>query len=343
MNLYLYPQAANKRDGFGIAVEAAFLKQRPKPDDVIVWLTTYERSQMLHVKDNDFIIPRNKVLSIKTFYNLIRGRNRCEFSAKELSFLKQYEFDNIHCDDVIFYDAIRKLFPKNRVNLRFHNCFSRIEVRNQFLHRKMGFVYWIKCQIMKRLETKIFNDRNVHKIFLTDEDRNFYCSTYGIYSDSETWHFIPSKATSASEDEDYKFTNKLVWFGGIESHKESSVRWFVKEVFPLLLKKYPNLEFHLWGKKTDAFNNPQNHIFGHGFYNGQGLPLKNSLYVNPDIIGGGVKIKLSYLMEHKVPFISSPFGFEGYSHDLIDDKYCIVEEESRWVERISYILDNYGE
>ena len=69
-----------------------------------------------------------------------------------------------------------------------------------------------------------------------------------------------------------------------------------------------------------------------------GLPLFPAIYVNPDVIGGGIKLKLMNLMEEGVPFISTPFGFEGYSHDLMDDRFCIVEEMDRWADRIVSIL-----
>lgn len=68
------------------------------------------------------------------------------------------------------------------------------------------------------------------------------------------------------------------------------------------------------------------------------MPSYTSLYINPDIIGGGIKLKLQTLIEAGVPFISSVFGFEGYSHSIIDNRYIIVEEEANWVKKIIELI-----
>ena len=91
------------------------------------------------------------------------------------------------------------------------------------------------------------------------------------------------------------------------------------------------MEFHLWGRCSQVYNDEDNKVFGHGFFCGKGMPLPDSLYINPDIIGGGIKLKLQTLIESGVPFISSVFGYEGYSKDLIDNKYVIVKELDDWV------------
>ena len=86
-------------------------------------------------------------------------------------------------------------------------------------------------------------------------------------------------------------------------------------------------------------NDPANKVFGHGFYNKDGMPfLGEALYINPDIIGGGVKIKLQNYFESAAPFITTPYGFEGYSKELIDNKYCYVVEKESWLETIISIF-----
>jgi len=110
-------------------------------------------------------------------------------------------------------------------------------------------------------------------------------------------------------------------------------------------KQNSKVEFHLWGKNTERYNNPINSIYGHGFYDGvDSVPLRDALYINPDIIGGGVKMKLLTYLESNVPFISSIFGFEGFPNDLIDGKYCMVVEEEEWVDTIiSFINRHYDQ
>lgn len=341
MDLYLFPEAACKNDGYGIGVDFAYHKNPPKAEDLVIWYTSYPQSQMLHVRSSDVILRRFGLLSIKSVRNILSGRIRSELTFNELAFLKNYSIDNIYSDDVLFYRILRQLFPEKRIHIRFHNCFSRIYIRNTFLKRNVGLKYSITLKNMRKLENEIFNDRNVYKIFISDEDRDFYISTYGIVSDSETWHYLPNEKLINVNRKGIVLSNKLVWFGGVESHKESSILWFINNVFPRLRNKNPYLEFHLWGKNTVKFNSPDTNVFGHGFFSGEGMPFADSLYVNPDIIGGGIKLKLMTLLENGVPFISTPFGFEGYSPKFIDGKYCHVVEEDKWVDAILSILEKY--
>ena len=173
---------------------------------------------------------------------------------------------------------------------------------------------------------------------LSDEDRDYYRNNFGVISDSETWPYIPNMEKAFSNRKEITFDHRIIWYGGIESHKKAAINWFVQEVLPQIRKAVPDIEFHLWGKGSVHFNNPEAYIFGHGFFEGEGVPSYTSLYINPDIIGGGIKLKLQTLIEAGVPFISSVFGFEGYSHSLIDNRYIIVEEEAHWAEKIIEII-----
>jgi len=341
MNLYLFPEAACKHDGYGIGVDHDFMTYAPKKDDLVVWYSSYSPSQILHLRPSDVIIRRFGLFSLKSVRNIVCGKIRSELSMADLAFLRNYDIDEIYSDDVLFYRTLRKMFPDKRIHIRFHNCFSRICIRNSFLKRHVGVKYSITLKNMTKLENEIFDDRNVDKIFITDEDRDFYRSMYGISSDSETLSLVPSIDYASCRSGEVHFTHKLVWFGGVESHKECSVLWFMREIFPKLKRQMPDLEFHLWGKNTAKFNAPDSSVFGHGFFQGEGMPLNNCLYVNPDITGGGIKLKLITLLEKGVPFISTPFGFEGYSSELIDGKYCHVVEEDKWVGTILSLLQKY--
>lgn len=342
MNLYIFPQAASLTDGYGIGVEYAYNKLKPSSDDIIVWYTNRPKEKILHYKDTDYIIPRFPMKSTRSVINILRGRVRSEVDVRMLSFLRQYKFDFIHCDEVIFYRALKEMFPDTPMDVRFHNCFSRIYFRNKVIQKDLDLQYRITLRCELNTERLIFNDRTVRKIFISDEDRDFYTSMCGVYSDSEVWPYVPDMQKAYANRIETRNCRNLVWFGGINSHKACSVKWFCDDVFPKIKQIIPDVQLHLYGSGTTLYNNPSVDIFGHGFYNGTDIvPMRNALYINPDVIGGGIKLKLQTYIEAGVPFISSYFGFEGYNKQLIDKDYCIVEEDDKWVERIAeYIKDH---
>ncbi len=343
MNLYLFPEAACLNNGYGIGVEFAYNKLSPTDEDKIVWYTDLSRDKMLHLRETDTILQKNKFYSYKSVLNILRGKDRTELGINELDFLRNLKFDNIHCDEVIFYRALRHIFPTKQISLRLHNCFARIYDRKRMTGVKLDWKYETKLKNMYVLEREIFNDPNVYKIFISDEDREYYTSTFGRTSDSETWAYIPDEnMIKKNRSTNIMLTHKLVWFGGVESHKGASINWFINEILPYVKNSISDAEFHLYGKNTDRYNFPEKGVFGHGFYDGIGFPENNSLYINPDIIGGGIKLKLMSLIESGVPFISSPFGYEGYSNKLIDDKHVHVVEQEKWGDYIVNLLKGNG-
>ena len=339
MDLYIFPEAACLNNGYGIGVDYAYKRLCPSKSDVVVWYTILEKEDMMYLKDKDVIIKKNQTISVKSICNILFRKDRTECSYKDLAFLKGMVFEHIHCDEVIFYRSIRKLFPAQQMTVRLHNCFARIYDRKQMLGLRLDWKYEIKLRNMYRLEREIFRDNRVHKIFISDEDRDYYTANFGRFNDSESWLYLPNleKANNSRKIKP-SYTHKLVWYGGIESHKKASITWFIEHVLEDIRKQIPDVEFHLWGRGSLAFNDPNRKIFGYGFFDGEGFPMENSLYVNPDIIGGGIKLKLMTFIENGIPFISTPFGFEGYSKELIDNVFCIVEEQENWVKRIIDII-----
>lgn len=335
MDLFLFPAPATLDGGYNFGVHFAYNKLMPKADDIVVWCAN--SSNIPYFKNNDILILLPKLFSFKSALKIVQNRFHHEIDLEDLKMLKEFDFENIHCDEVTFYPAIRKLFPDRKINLRLHNCFARIIERERVLGVKQDWRFEKKMKALSRLEINIFNDKNVHKIFISDEDRNYYTLMTGNKSDSEVWNYIP--LISNQTENTNKTITKLVWFGGVEGHKTSSVIWFIEKVFPVIKKNIPAVEFHLWGSQTTQFNNPTKSIYGHGRYPSDNLPLKGeALYVNPDVIGGGIKIKLMTYFKEGVPFISTPFGFEGYKDDLIDNNFCYVEEMENWADKIIEIL-----
>lgn len=338
MNLYLFPEAACSLNGYGVAVEAAYKRFDIKDEDEVVWITTVPRDKMRYLRDKDHILVKPRQLSVKSIVNTLRQTNRSEPWLSDLSYLKGMSFENIYCDETLFYPAIRKLFPKQKLTVRFHNSFARIHDRLKLLQRNVDLKYKITLHNMYRLERDVMNDENVFKIFLSDEDRYYYTSHYGKLTDSSVFGFHLDLDKAKANRIELALDNRIIWYGGVESHKKSSIEWFIRDVFPVIKKAFPDLEFHLWGNNTAQFDSPADNIFGHGFFDGDNMPSSSSLYINPDIIGGGVKIKLMSMLEAGVPVISSPFGFEGYKQDIVDQEYCIVQEERQWAQ---FIIDYY--
>lgn len=340
MNLYIFPEAISKVDGYGIAVNYAYERLQPQEDDIIVW---YTKQQIVpHVKSNDIVIDKSKISVFKRIGNVIRCNPSTQLNSNDLKFLKKYDFEHIHCDEILFFKALRELFPDKHITVRLHNNFARIYTRYTMLRNvKIDWKFKLILHLCKHSEKYIMNDRNSYKIFLTDEDRDYYTQVFGIQSDSEVWAFKPDELKMTERRRKLSLSKRLIWFGGLDAHKTSSVIWFVNEVFLPLREDISDLEFHLWGRGTQKLNDPVNGIYGHGFFEGENFPDYESLYINPDLLGGGIKLKLLTYLNEGIPFISTQYGFEGYSEKLIDEEFCIVKAAPEWKMSIYNILKKH--
>ncbi len=335
MDLYIFPECVSQKSGYGIAVGYAYSKLQPKEDDLVVWYT--EEEEFPNKRDNDIVINR-RISFFKRIFNVLRCRPSTELSASDLKFLKGKKFEHIYCDEILFFHALRHYYPSQHIDVRLHNVFSRILDRKRIMGLSIDPLFHLILYLCRRSEREIFRDDNSKKIFISYEDMNYYTSMFGRKIDAEVWPFAPVISKEIRWEIN---TEKLVWFGGVDAHKSSSVQWLIEDVFKKLKEKHNNLELYLYGRGTERFDDEKNGIHGMGFYQGNDKwPLRNCLYVNPDIIGGGVKLKLMSLLEDGIPFITTPFGFEGYSLDIADDKRCYVVECKKWNEIIEAII--YG-
>lgn len=326
MNLYIFPDKPGRNQGYSIAVESDVNRLNPKDNDMVIWYISSGKAD----KPNEILLKRPSTIAVSRIKNVLKNYVNCEVTTSELSFVNPDEIEEVFCGEVIFYRALRKMFPNKRLTVRFHNCFARIRDRMELLDVKASAKFKVQLRAFYQLEKEIFQDKNCYKIFISEEDRDYYTTHFGIWSDSEVWGFVPDMS-KAIENRKISRKTKLVSFGGMQSHKRDGMDWFINEVYLPLHKQLPDLEFHLWGAWTEIFDDPSNKIFGHGFYKGKGLPeVENALFVNPDILGGGVKIKMLELFEQGASFISTPFGYEGYDKSLIDNKYYNVVEMEGW-------------
>lgn len=337
MNLYLFPTLPGDSNGYLIAVMRDIAKCDISDDDMVIF---YSNKRDKNHK-NYYYVKRHRLLSLTRVKNVLKGRMSAEVPTaviKEL--VKGKKIDKIICGEVTFYNALRDIYPDKYIEVRFHNCFARIRDRVKALQIPIHVLrFRMNMNALYKLETKIFRDNNCFKHFITQEDMQYYQMITGKQSDCDVWDIMPQIKENQNVVT-YKAIDKLVWFGGVETHKIDSVKWMAEEVFPKLKKRFPHLEFHLWGRGTQMFNNPKVSVFGHGFYDGDEFPdVESSLFVNPDLMGGGIKVKLCTYFENKVKFITSPFGFEGYDKSLIDNNLSYCVEESLWIEKISEIIN----
>jgi hypothetical protein len=326
--LILLPERPGASSGYQKAVAADVERLVLTPQDRVICYGTGGE-----IPSEWKLIQRPKLASWQRALNVVNGRASTEVSHREIAPLIHGTFDEIFCGDVIFYRAARTLFPHALLHVRFHNFFTLLLARNGLRRYTLPPPARLTMELLSRAEKAILRDRNVAPIFISPEEHRFFELLYPDRHAS-VWP-VTSLPTPLSVQVVPKRSPRLVWFGGLSAHKRFGLDYFLNRVFSPLRSSNPNLEFHLFGKGTERYHGSG--VFGHGKYAGQDFPYAHdSLYVNPDLLGGGVKLKVADWITRGIAFISTPFGVEGY--ELSGDVRGLVAEIDDWPTIISEYL-----
>jgi glycosyltransferase involved in cell wall biosynthesis len=132
------------------------------------------------------------------------------------------------------------------------------------------------------------------------------------------------------------FIGSLIW-----PPNEDAVEWFSKKIFPKILIKIPNAEFHVVGKKKPEVINllpkhPQ--IIIHGFQKNLNPYLKKAdIFVLSFKMGGGVRIKSLTALSAGIPIVSTKLGVEGIN--LINNTHFLeANSETEFAEKVIKLL-----
>ena len=319
--LIVLPINPGSQSGYEIAVAADLRRLRVTAEDVVVIYEIDNKTDYANV----VTIPRpGKFTSIR-LRNAVRGMPSLTLAAKQLEHaVNQGPFDEVFCGEVFFYPALRKLLPDTRLTVRLHNFFALTKTRQACRKYPLDKLFKMNLACFSKLELQVAADPNVRVLFITEQEHAYGRLLYPSL-DAEVWGVQPDSIKTPTAPSQ----RQLIWFGSISAHKRYSVIHFTQQVLPPLRAKLPDVVCHLYGRGTLEFHNPAAGVYGHGFYDGEGLPhLGEGLYINPDLLGGGAKIKVGEILRHGGPIISTPFGMEGAP--IVDSKHLLIAEIDAW-------------
>lgn len=132
----------------------------------------------------------------------------------------------------------------------------------------------------------------------------------------------------------------LDWLPNLEG-----LDWFLKAIWPDLLKRKPELHFHIAGKSTPDWlkNSSIPNVQVHGFVD-DAIVFKKSyqLMLVPLLSGGGMRVKIIEGLAAKKCIISTSVGAEGiectHGKDIV-----IANSPEEWVEAICHYIDQADE
>lgn len=157
---------------------------------------------------------------------------------------------------------------------------------------------------------------------------------------------IPLYLYKEPEKIHYKDSRKDLLFVGSFRHTPNydGVKWFIEEIFPLILSKNPEIKFNIVGANApeDVLKYASDNIIFKGFVSDEELDelYKNTrIVVSPLRFGAGVKGKIIEAMMYQVPVVTTMIGIEGIDNE---QRLIAVEDEvNKFAQKTVELYNNY--
>lgn len=142
---------------------------------------------------------------------------------------------------------------------------------------------------------------------------------------------------------DYKSDRRIIFTGNMNYFPNSDAAvYFSKEIFPEILKKYPDVKFYIVGqnppKKVKELHS--DNIKVTGFVKSIADEYSaSSIAVSPVRVGAGTLNKVLEPMAMGLPVVSSPIGFEGIGATH-GEEIILAKDKKEFVDSIINLLDD---
>lgn len=243
------------------------------------------------------------------------------------------------------YTQMCQYIPKeknksNKVIVVCHDILYQMFLRKMKSGILLKFLYWIELKKILSWEEKILK-RIDEIVVLSKKDEEILRKVYGLRNVSVSYPKVDFlEKNNLREDKNERI---IVFFGAMNRmENEKAVIWFVENIFPGILKYYPDIKFYIVG------GNPGTKIISLGFKNKNIVVtgylenpyevLKKAWFsIAPLTLGAGVKIKVLECLSLGIPVIATTIGGEGIEAKEVDG-LLIIDDDYEFLEKSIELL-----
>lgn len=276
-------------------------------------------------------------------YNIKRFKSEA-FTTLLTHLLSENTFDIIQIEGsyMALYIETLRAYSKAKIILRSHNIEHEIWERMS-LNEANPVKKWYFSMLAEKI--KNFEDTTLHSfdaiVAITSRDADYYqkqgykgiVTTINAGANLEL--FTPDN--SHTEKDSICFLAGLDWLPN-----KQGLDWFLSEVWPVIMNRYPQVSLHLAGKAMpDSYYKLQNQqTVVHGMIPDAIEYLqKYEIFIVPLLSGGGMRLKVVEGMALAKCIISTTIGAEGIDYTA-SHNISIADTPEEWVERISFLIEN---
>ncbi len=280
--------------------------------------------ELSHYSDIHYVDVNNEIsikgafqnLFSRDSYHISRYRSR-QFKEKLIELLQREAFDVIHLETLYltqFIDTIRE-YSKALIVLRSHNV--EFEIWERLSENQLSFV---KKHYMSYLTKKLkrFELKQIQHIDLLLAITQRDLKTFRSYGYLQSAKIVPVGLDTSdylAEDKNIYSTPTLSFIGSLDWIPNiEGLEWFLKDIWPQLIRKYPELTFHVAGRNMpdSLIERKEPNVFFYGEVPDAKAFINNHpITIVPLLSGSGMRVKILEGMFLGRIVITTSLGLEG--------------------------------
>ena len=192
---------------------------------------------------------------------------------------------------------------------------------------------------IRRFEKRVLGSAD--RVFtITESDEALFLKTIGVTTHGVLGVSIPEEITSGIPQGD---PHTLLYFGSVDLRKGAGLKNFLELGWPLVREAVPDARFILAGHATNELTDASRGVLGEGFVASSSDHLaRGAIFINPQWIGGGVKIKSLIALQAGKALVSTLNGVEGLPGKS-GTHYCADDDPVHLAQHIIRLMTDQGE
>jgi hypothetical protein len=151
---------------------------------------------------------------------------------------------------------------------------------------------------------------NAYNTCITDFDKQRYFDLYKLENIDVFYRTVSFPRVKNVYSGHFRFIS----IGSLDLRKSVGMSGFIANQWPKIMELYTNAEFHLYGRGSELFHDPESRIFGWGYLDEINTDLSDfDFFVNPQTAGSGLQFKSLYAILSGFILISTDLGLQGIS------------------------------
>jgi glycosyltransferase involved in cell wall biosynthesis len=295
------------------------------------------------------VLVDNKIRPLDALSNLFSGQsyvvsrfNSKEYERELIQILRAREFDVVHFDSLStcpYIDTVRR-YSKAKIVYRAHNVEYKLWERAaaEDSNPLKGFYIGIQAKRLFKFETEVY--KKVDSVLaISTEDQQFIKEVAPIakvYVFPAGMNIDESRPVTLPSAFSLFFIGALDWLPNLQG-----LDWFIQDIWPSIKARFPQLKFHIAGKKMPAkfYEYASMNIVAHGEVpSAADFMDQHSVLLSPLVSGSGVRIKIIEAMALGKVVLTTTVSAEGSG--AIDGKHILIaDNKEQFISQIEKLLD----